>query len=899
MLSTRIRLKDCGVQFRGNDVNKVWDTHCGNAVENKLQAEQEGLKITFAEAAKAKMRTVLVQLSLMEKVALSESGRVLRVSYERKGDNSLVIESKSKNGELEQLFRWMRKTAEDKKRLSSSSYFKAARPLKENVDITKSHAGQGTPQRTSDVASTPPSLSLTSPKPAPKLPREDNVMTTPQRSSKLATVGERKQQSAKKGGTSPLFPSGYSIRAGSGKRLLAPSPPSGPNKTRVPFGDDQLSPRVMSAGSIGGLKNTGNSCYANAVLQVLVRLETFMQDVFAASAKRAPATSPIAVDSAGASAGAGAGASAGASADANAAQVLPPPQAMLCVAKLQALHKYVARGTSALKLGETSTDRGLTEYNARDVQVAVANCDQLGSSNVKRFYSTEQQDAHEFLAYLLDTIELAAGAVVARNFQSVMAGTLSCLHCEYKSKSSESFLHLSLDLPETPQASSPGLQGSAVMEKERTKVGTLIENYLREVPLEGFRCGKCGNEGATKRTAVKEMSRYLALHLKRFSATGAKSKSHVAPQRVLMVQGRRYELRGVVLHRGTNVNYGHYTAATYDPNSKRWTRFDDLNVERGIPHKEFADDSRTLENAYLLFYELSCQTASVAKEVPVVVDLYEEEVAAPASKDASTSNTRDQQVEMVDVASLGEKNVESAEAESCRLTSKVLQATSEEDTFPKVNSHQDASQEGGEMAEDGNVSKTETDGVSESSETGKVTSETTKATDDVKRAAHDVKKALKEVEKATKDSDTANPAQQKESHREDVVEAPEDSPAAAEVANGKTAVEKNKAEDVAGTSQSVAVGKEEVLGSEKSAGDRPAKMVVNSGVAPMDTGLEQQSYANKDTADTADTAALPLDSVLPRAKQEDLSTEKHGTDADKEVEERDQLNETNETESAK
>lgn len=82
---------------------------------------------------------------------------------------------------------------------------------------------------------------------------------------------------------------------------------------------------------------------------------------------------------------------------------------------------------------------------------------------VPRFRGFQQQDAHEFLRFLLDRIcmELSSVAahegtdappvsIVQRAFQGVLLSEVRCLHCQTISRKRDPFLDLSVDIPDVP-----------------------------------------------------------------------------------------------------------------------------------------------------------------------------------------------------------------------------------------------------------------------------------------------------------------------------------------------------------------------------------------------------------------------------------------------------------------
>lgn len=472
-------------------------------------------------------------------------------------------------------------------------------PFKSPVQVLTPSKPHQTKVGTLNFTKTPPSISASSESRSStsKLPREDSGASTPQRESKLATVGERRHSIT----SSSVF---FSIRKSSQKGKIASSSPL---KQSPVFGSSSSEPtRSFEQGSsIGGLKNRENQCYANAVLQVLIRLDAFISKALdvaesrlASSAQESNENKSInnsdeepmlmEIDDSG-----------------DHPKEKVPPDALICMKKLRALRNYVRGGEEAIKRRESEPDRSITQFDVRDIRIAVS---KLDSDNASRFASCEQQDAHEFVSYLLNMVELVAPAVVHSSFESKFEERVSCNHCDYESKTVASYLNVPLDL--SVGADRVTSRGKAIStltidsEAPPMKVEELLENYLGDVHVNDFKCSACEKTGATKHTNVLRTAPILALQLHRF-VWGEETKNNlkVNPQLRIVFAGDTYRLRGMVLHKGQRSDSGHYTAATYDLNAGKWTCYDDLNVKRDLSHRDFAMTKAVLQNVYLMFYE--------------------------------------------------------------------------------------------------------------------------------------------------------------------------------------------------------------------------------------------------------------------------------------------------------
>ncbi|WWC92745.1 uncharacterized protein L201_007704 [Kwoniella dendrophila CBS 6074] len=215
------------------------------------------------------------------------------------------------------------------------------------------------------------------------------------------------------------------------------------------------------------------------------------------------------------------------------------------------------------------------------------------------FRGIQQQDAHEFLGWLLNQIaeeieivdkNLKAHGKEANEgvkgpgktfIQSLFEGTLTnetrCLSCETTSSRDELFLDLSIDIEQH----------------------TSVTHCLRQFSASEMLCQKnkfycdscCGLQEAEKRMKIKKLPNILALHLKRFkyqetSGRYAKLFYRVPFPTQLRLPNtsdemenpdRLYELFSVVVHIGNGPHHGHYV--TLVRSKGRWIMCDDENVE--------------------------------------------------------------------------------------------------------------------------------------------------------------------------------------------------------------------------------------------------------------------------------------------------------------------------------
>uniref|UniRef100_A0A8C6LQG2 ubiquitinyl hydrolase 1 n=1 Tax=Nothobranchius furzeri TaxID=105023 RepID=A0A8C6LQG2_NOTFU len=257
------------------------------------------------------------------------------------------------------------------------------------------------------------------------------------------------------------------------------------------------------------------------------------------------------------------------------------------------------------------------------------------------FRGYQQQDAHEFMRYLLDHLhrELqysrngafhpvspqdrerlsstdgkccinGPASVVTSIFGGILQNEVNCLICGTESRKFDPFLDLSLDIPsqfrqKRSKDQEPGLTCTL---RDCLRSFTDLEE-LDETEL--YYCHKCKKrQKSTKKFWVQKLPKVLCLHLKRFHWTAFlrnKVDTYVEfPLKGLDMRGYLlepenslpgsclYDLVAVVVHHGSGVGSGHYTA--YGSHEGHWYHFNDSTVTLTN------EDTVRKAKAYILFY---------------------------------------------------------------------------------------------------------------------------------------------------------------------------------------------------------------------------------------------------------------------------------------------------------
>lgn len=223
-----------------------------------------------------------------------------------------------------------------------------------------------------------------------------------------------------------------------------------------------------------------------------------------------------------------------------------------------------------------------------------------------------QEDAHEFLRYLIEQMEksflnrfksqpgfkeMDQHSKETTPLNQILGGylrsTVTCLACKHESITFQHFEDLSLDI---------------------SRVSTLNEalgGYFARENLEecGYKCESCKKKvSATKRFSLERAPAVLCIQLKRFNGSGHKIGKQIQIIQNLDLskhlakagdpnQNCYYKLVSLVTHLGGSSSGGHYTAIGLAPNGNYY-HFDDSYVS------SISTESVLKTNAYVLFYEL-------------------------------------------------------------------------------------------------------------------------------------------------------------------------------------------------------------------------------------------------------------------------------------------------------
>ncbi|NP_001088277.1 ubiquitin carboxyl-terminal hydrolase 44-B [Xenopus laevis] len=250
---------------------------------------------------------------------------------------------------------------------------------------------------------------------------------------------------------------------------------------------------------------------------------------------------------------------------------------------------------------------------------------------IPAFHGYAQQDAQEFLCELLDKVQQELETtgtrypaliptsqrklirqvlnVVNNIFHGQLLSQVTCLVCDHKSNTIEPFWDLSLEFPERYHFS-----GKATASQRPCLLTEMLAKFTETEALEGkiYACDQCNK--AQKQLMVCRLPQVLRLHLKRFRWSGRNHREkigvHVRFDQMLNMEPYCcrestaalradcfiYDLSSVVMHHGKGFGSGHYTAFCYNPEGGFWVHCNDSKLH------SCAVEEVCKAQAYILFY---------------------------------------------------------------------------------------------------------------------------------------------------------------------------------------------------------------------------------------------------------------------------------------------------------
>ena len=223
-------------------------------------------------------------------------------------------------------------------------------------------------------------------------------------------------------------------------------------------------------------------------------------------------------------------------------------------------------------------------------------------SNRLNFTKGQQQDAGEAITRLFDALkeDTTSSIVPIERLSSIISTFKKCMTCGEESFLNDKAAHVLRLAPEKISGNTKQLIQNLVdfhFEKETMKSE---ENHLE--------CEKCKTEtDHLLETFCTVCPDVLILVIKRYDAKLKKVNKNIKVEDIITLKEQKgmqhthqYELQGVVVHHGSTMDRGHYTAVLRSEKEIKWHEANDSSI-RQIPREEI---TATIErNCYILLYE--------------------------------------------------------------------------------------------------------------------------------------------------------------------------------------------------------------------------------------------------------------------------------------------------------
>ncbi|XP_077323131.1 ubiquitin carboxyl-terminal hydrolase 44-like [Lithobates pipiens] len=426
------------------------------------------------------------------------------------------------------------------------------------------------------------------------------------------------------------------------------------NTCRQKLTDSPVKKKSTVTPGVTGLRNLGNTCYMNSILQILSHLHVFRECFLQLDLNQ---TQELLV--------------AAANGKTRSSSQTPPATDFVKITQkhIKVERPLVKRQSSSSGLsGGASKGRNMELIQPKPSSTHISLCHELHTlfqvmwsgkwalvspfamlhsvwRLIPAFRGYAQQDAQEFLCELLDKVQQELETtrtgyptlipssqrklikqvlnVVNTIFHGQLLSQVTCLACDNKSNTVEPFWDLSLEFPERYHCN-----GKESASQRPCLLTEMLAKFTETEALEGkiYACDQCNTKRrkfsskpvilteAQKQLMVCQLPQVLRLHLKRFRWSGRNHREkigvHVQFDQMLNMKPYCcrestaalksdhfiYDLSAVVMHHGKGFGSGHYTAFCYNPEGGFWVHCNDSKL-----HTCTVEEVCKAQ-AYILFY---------------------------------------------------------------------------------------------------------------------------------------------------------------------------------------------------------------------------------------------------------------------------------------------------------
>ena len=293
--------------------------------------------------------------------------------------------------------------------------------------------------------------------------------------------------------------------------------------------------------SVKGLNNLGQTCYFNCIVQCLFHCSSFRNSIENV------------------------------------------PQSALSIPVLRELQRLFTR------MNRSSPSTHLSPSRCFSAVMKIPECQRANMNK------TQQEDARGFFLMLVEHLHQKIRPL-SNLFEGELLSSVSCQRCSHSRAINVPFKYLALSLP-------ADINDQYSYANPRTHdIDDLLDGYVRPEFITGYRCDHCGVQDITeKKLDILRTPQILVLGLKRFKGLRKINDFVAFPSELGLKyasasneEHQRYQITGVVVHKGPSIAAGHYISIVYSEGV--WLEINDSSV-REVPWEIVKHMC-----VYLLFY---------------------------------------------------------------------------------------------------------------------------------------------------------------------------------------------------------------------------------------------------------------------------------------------------------